>query len=143
MNKLLLISGLLAAGITLAAAPSPVSVLENFFLHFNAMDKQKLNETSDSPFIFSIGGSTTSSERYGDSINFEGLIDSGWAYSKLNQAKLIYQDEATAMVDVSFTRHGEDGVVISDTNAVYMLVKKDNTWKLKAGFIPRDLTLGN
>ncbi len=88
------------------------------------MDKQKLNETSDSPFILSIGGNTTSSERYSDSINFEGLIESGWANSKLNQAKLIYQDEVTAMVDVSFSRHGENDVVISETSAVYMLAKK-------------------
>ena len=54
------------------------------------MDKEKLNQVSDSPFVFSIGGSITKSDRYGDLVNFDGLQNSGWTYSKLARAQVIY-----------------------------------------------------
>mgnify|MGYP001307361077 FL=1 len=142
-RSILLLLGLLSTNLGLAEAPDPVSAIEKFFLHFNEMDKDKLNEVSDSPFVFSIGGNTTTADRYGDLINFEGLKKSGWAYSKLSETRLIYQDETTAMIDFSFTRHDTDDEVISSTKAIYVLVKKQNTWKLKAGFIPDTLTLGH
>tara|TARA_A100001011_G_scaffold394455_1_gene486947 strand:+ start:3126 stop:3572 length:447 start_codon:yes stop_codon:yes gene_type:complete len=142
-RSILLLLGLLSTNLGLAEAPDPVSAIEKFFLHFNEMDKDKLNEVSDSPFVFSIGGNTTTADRYGDLINFEGLKKSGWAYSKLSETRLIYQDETTAMIDFSFTRHDTNDEVISSTKAIYVLVKKQNTWKLKAGFIPDTLTLGH
>ena len=139
----LFLFGLLSANLGFAEASDPVSAIEKFFLHFNEMDKDKLNDVSDSPFVFSIGGNTTKADRYGDLINFEGLKKSGWAYSKLSETRLIYQDEATAMIDFSFTRHDKNDEIISSTKAIYVLVKKQNAWKLKAGFIPDSLTLGN
>ena len=142
-RSILLLLGLLSTNLGLAEAPDPVSAIEKFFLHFNEMDKDKLNEVSDSPFVFSIGGNTTTADRYGDLINFEGLKKSGWAYSKLSETRLIYQDETTAMIDFSFTRHDTNDEVISSTKAIYVLVKKQNTWKLQAGFIPDTLTLGH
>ena len=138
-----LLFGLLSTNLGLAESSDPVAAIEKFFSHFNGMDKEKLNEVSDSPFVFSIGGNTTKADRYGDLINFEGLIKSGWAYSKLSDTRLIYQDETTAMIDLSFTRHDTKNKVISSSKAIYVLVKKQNTWKLKAGFIPNTLTLGN
>lgn len=139
----LFLFGLLSANLGFAEASDPVSAIEKFFLYFNEMDKDKLNEVSDSPFVFSIGGNTTKADRYGDLINFEGLKKSGWAYSKLSETRLIYQDEATAMIDFSFTRHDKNDEIISSTKAIYVLVKKQNAWKLKAGFIPDSLTLGD
>ena len=138
-----LLFGLLSTNLGLAESSDPVAAIEKFFSHFNGMDKEKLNEVSDSPFVFSIGGNTTKADRYGDLINFEGLIQSGWAYSKLSDTRLIYQDETTAMIDLSFTRHDTNNQVISSSKAIYVLVKKQNTWKLKAGFVPATLTLGD
>ena len=138
-----LLFGLLSTNLGVAESSDPVAAIEKFFSHFNGMDKEKLNEVSDSPFVFSIGGNTTKADRYGDLINFEGLIKSGWAYSKLSETRLIYQDETTAMIDLSFTRHDTNNKVISSSKAIYVLVKKQNTWKLKAGFVPSTLTLGD
>ena len=138
-----LLFGLLSTNLGLAESSDPVVAIEKFFSYFNGMDKEKLNEVSDSPFVFSIGGNTTKADRYGDLINFEGLIKSGWAYSKLSDTRLIYQDETTAMIDLSFTRHDTKKAVISSSKAIYVLVKKQNTWKLKAGFVPSTLTLGD
>ena len=72
-----LLFGLLSTNLGLAESSDPVAAIEKFFSHFNGMDKEKLNEVSDSPFVFSIGGNTTKADRYGDLINFEGLIKSG------------------------------------------------------------------
>lgn len=47
------------------------------------------------------------------------------------------------MIDFTFTRHDKNDAVISSTDGIYVLVKKQNTWKLKAEFIPNTLTLGN
>ena len=141
-RSVFLVIGLLSASLVFGDSSDPISLVEKFFAHFNKMDKEKLNQVSDSPFVFSIGGSTTKSDRYGDLVNFDGLQKSGWTYSKLARAQVIYQDEATAMIDFTFTRHDKNDEVISSTDGIYVLVKKQNTWKLKAGFIPNALTLG-
>ena len=138
----ILVLGLLSASLGLADSSDPISLVEKFFSHFNKMDEEKLNQVSDSPFVFSIGGNTTKSDHYGDLVNFDGLQKSGWAYSKLSKARVIYQDETTAMIDFSFTRHDKNNEILSSTDGIYVLVKKQNTWKLKAGFIPDTLTLG-
>ena len=79
----LLLIGLLSADLVFGDSTDPISLVEKFFSHFNDMDKDKLNQVSDSPFVFSIGGEITKSDRYGNLVNFEGLRKSGWTYSKL------------------------------------------------------------
>jgi hypothetical protein len=46
------------------------------------------------------------------------------------------------MVDVNFSRFNAADNPISTTQVVFLLVWKDNAWKLKAGFVDGDLTLG-
>ena len=82
------------------------------------------------------------SEYYGDSVDFEGLRNQGWAYSKINESELIYADELSAMVDINFSRLSEDDEVLSTTDALYLLVNKEGNWLLKAGFINSNLSLG-
>ena len=101
-----------------------------------------MNEASDSPFIFSIGNKTTAHEKYGDSVDFDGLKAIGWAYSSINNADLIYKDDASAMVSINFSRYNTDDEAISTTAVTYMLVFKDDMWKLKAGFVQGNLSLG-
>ena len=97
---------------------------------------------SDSPFIFFIGTNKTVSENYGDSVDFEGLRKQGWAYSKINESELLYADELSAMVDINFSRLNKDEEVLSATDATYLLVYKEGSWLLKAGFINSNLSLG-
>ena len=101
-----------------------------------------MNEASDSPFIFSIGNKTTAHEKYGDSVDFDGLKAIGWAYSSINSADLVYKDDASAMVSINFSRYNADDEAISTTAVTYMLVFKDDIWKLKAGFVQGNLSLG-
>ena len=125
-----------------AKQKSPIEAVEKYFDYFNDADKQALNDNSDSPFIFSIGNKTTAYEKYGDSVDFDGLRAIGWSYSTINNADLIYKDDASAMVSINFSRYNTDDEAISTTDVTYMLVFKDDMWKLKAGFVQGSLSLG-
>ena len=125
-----------------AQQKSPVEAVERYFDYFNKADKQALNDNSDSPFIFSIGNETNTHEKYGDSLDFDGLRAIGWAYSTINSANLIYKDDSSAMVDINFSRYNSSDESLSKTDVTYMLVFKDNMWKLKGGFVPGNLSLG-
>tara|TARA_B100000212_G_scaffold88587_1_gene64893 strand:+ start:617 stop:1045 length:429 start_codon:yes stop_codon:yes gene_type:complete len=113
-----------------------------YFEYFNNSDKDALNNASDSPFIFLIGNNKTVSEKYGDSVNFEGLRQEGWAYSRINDSELIYSDEVSAMVEINFSRFNAKDEALSTTDAIYLLVYKNKKWLLKAGFIGSSLSLG-
>ena len=123
-------------------AQNPEEAVHKFFELFNSTDKAKLNEASDSPFIFLIGNNKTISENYGDSLDFEGLREQGWAYSKINESELIYSDLISAMVDTNFSRISQDKDVLSTTNATYLLLNKEGKWLLKGAFINSNLSLG-
>ena len=123
-------------------AQNPEEAVHKFFEFFNSADKAILNEASDSPFIFLIGDSKTVSENYGDSVDFEGLRNQGWSYSKINESELIYADAMSAMVDINFSRLNQDNDVLSTTDATYLLVNKKGKWLLKGAFINSNLSLG-
>ena len=75
-------------------------------------------------------------ESYSASGAYEGLKSTDWSYSTLNSADLIYEDGDTAMVDVNFSRFNKNDELISTFALVYLLVRKNDMWKLKAGFAP-------
>jgi hypothetical protein len=120
----------------------PVVAIENYFSSFNKEDRDALNEAADSPFIFVIGGEPRAYDRYGDAVDFEGLKASGWSYSLINSKELIYSDDLTAAVRMNFSRFNESDEVISTTDSVYLLVRRDGEWKVKGGFLNGTLTLG-
>ena len=123
-------------------AQNPEQAVYEYFEYFNNSDKDALNNASDSPFIFLIGNNKTVSEKYGDSVNFEGLRQEGWAYSRINDSELIYSDAVSAMVEINFSRFNVKDEALSTTDAIYLLVYKNDKWLLKAGFIGSSLSLG-
>ena len=123
-------------------AQNPEQAVNEYFDYFNNSDKDALNNASDSPFVFLIGNNKTVAEKYGDSVNFEGLRKEGWAYSKINDSELIYSDELSAMVEINFSRFNAKDEALSTTDAIYLLVYKNDNWLLKAGFIGSSLSLG-
>ncbi len=124
-------------------AQNPEQAVNEYFDYFNNSDIDALNNASDSPFVFLIGNNKTVSKKYGDSVNFEGLRKEGWAYSKINDSELIYSDEVSAMVEIKFTRFNAKDEALSTTDAIYLLVFKNDKWLLKAGFIGSGLSLGH
>ena len=121
---------------------SPQESVSIYFEYFNNADTQSLNDASDSPFIFSLRGIRTAYEKYGDSVDFDGLKKQGWAYSKINTSKLVYQDEISAMVDINFSRFNKDDEVISSADVTYLMLRKKYNWKMKAAFVYGNLSLG-
>ena len=64
------------------------------------------------------------------------------AYSSINSADLVYKDYSSVMVDINFSRYNSSDESLSKTDVTYMLVFKDNMWKLKGSFVPGNLSLG-
>jgi hypothetical protein len=121
---------------------TPQAAIEKYFDNFNDKNKQALIDAADSPFVFVIGGQVKTFDSYGDAVDFSGMEASGWAYSELHSNKLIYADESTAMVAVNFSRYNKSNEPIATSNVVYLLVQDSGRWKLKAGFVNDNLTLG-
>ena len=121
---------------------SPEMTIERYFSSFNDEDMDALNKTADSPFFYIIDGKPRSYERFGDAIDFEGLKASGWSYSLMHSKELVYSDDLTAAVRVNFSRFNESDEVISTSDVVYLLVRRDEEWKVKGGLLSGTLTLG-
>ena len=120
----------------------PVEAVANYFEYFNNANKEALNENSDSPFIFIIGNEKNAYDKYGDSVDFEGLEKIGWSYSSILSSELIYKDRSSAMVHINFSRFNNKDEPISTSDVTYLLVYKDAQWKMKAGFVQGNLTMG-
>ena len=54
----------------------------------------------------------------------------------------IYSDEVSAMVEINFSRFNAKDEALSTTDAIYLLVYKNDNWLLKGGFIGSSLSLG-
>ena len=120
----------------------PVEAVANYFEYFNNANKKALNENSDSPFIFIIGNEKNTYDKYGASVDFEGLEKIGWSYSSIHSSELIYKDRSSAMVHINFSRFNKNDEVISTSDVTYLLVFKDGQWKMKSGFVQGNLSLG-
>ena len=135
---LLLVS--LSANSSDLSAPQ-VAILK-YFEYFNVKDIDSLNNASGQPFTLINGGKISKQNKYGDAVDFGGLENSGWAYSRIHQNELVQEDGMTAMVNINFSRYGLADVVISSSAVIYLLVNRDGAWKLKSGFVNGNLTLG-
>ncbi len=60
----------------------------------------------------------------------------------MHRKELVYSDDLTAAVRVNFSRFNESDEVISTSDVVYLLVRRDEEWKVKGGFLSGTLTLG-
>ena len=121
---------------------APQAAAERFFQYFNAKDIESLNNASGRPFIFSSGGEVIRWDSYGEALDFEALEESGWAYSRIHQNELVYEDDMTAMVDVNFSRYDSTDAVIATSDVIYLFVNRDGAWKIKSAFVKGNLTLG-
>ena len=139
LSLILLLISLSAHSSDLSA---PQLAIQKYFEHFNAKDIDSLNNASGQPFTLINGGKISKLSKYGDAVDFGGLESSGWAYSRIHQNELVYEDDMTAMVNINFSRYGSTDAVISISDLIYLLVNRDGVWKLKSGFVNGNLTLG-
>ena len=139
LSLILLLASFTANSSDLSA---PQAAAEKFFQYFNAKDIESLNNESGRPFIFAAGGEVIRWNSYGEALDFEALEKSGWAYSRIHQSELVYEDDMTAMVDVNFSRYDSTDAVITTSDVIYLFIKRDGAWKIKSAFVKGNLTLG-
>ena len=142
MKTLSLILLLVSLSANSSDLSEPQVAIQQYFEYFNAKDIDSLNNASGQPFTLVNGGKISKWHKYGDAVDFGGLESSGWAYSRINQNKLVYEDDMTAMVNINFSRYDSADAVISTSDVIYLLVYRDGAWKLKSGFVNGNLTLG-
>ena len=133
---------IVSLSVTAQEQASPQGAVEKYFDYFNSEDREALNSASGKPFVFIMSGKAQTYDRYGDAVDFEGMKESGWAYSRIHDSELVYADEATAMVAINFSRYDRSDTPISTTDVIYLLVNIDEQWLLKAGLVNGNLTLG-
>ena len=121
---------------------APQISVEKYFEYFNDKDKNALDAALDKPFIFNIAGKVTRWDNYHEAVDFDGLEKSGWSYSRILKNELIYADDITAMVDVTFSRFNISNEPILKSEVVYFLVQRNGVWKIKSGFINGNVSLG-
>lgn len=139
LSLILLLISFTASSSDLSA---PQAAAEKFFQYFNAKDIESLNDASGRPFIFAAGGEVIKWQSYGEALDFEALEESGWAYSRIHQNQLVYEDDLTAMVDINFSRYDSTDAVITTSDVIYLLVSRDGAWKIKSAFVKGNLNLG-
>jgi hypothetical protein len=142
MKPLSLILLLVSLSANSSDLSAPQLAIEKYFQSFNAKDIESLNNASGQPFTFINGGKISKWNKYGDAIDFGGLEKSGWAYSRIHQTDLVYEDDMTAMVNINFSRYDLTDTIVSTSDIIYLLVNRNGAWKLKAGFVKGNLTLG-
>ena len=142
MKHLSLILLLISFAANSSDLSAPQAAAEQFFQYFNAKDIESLNNASGQPFIFAAGGAVIRWNSYGEALDFEALEESGWAYSRIHQNELVYEDDMTAMVDINFSRYDSTGAVITTSDVIYLFNNRDGAWKIKSAFVKGNLTLG-
>ena len=142
MKPLSLILLLISLSVNSSDLSAPQLAIEKYFQYFKAKDIESLNNASGQPFTLINGGKISKWNKYGYAVDFGGLESSVWAYSRIHQNELVYEDDLTAMVSINFSRYDSADAVISRSDEIYLLVDRDRAWKLKSGFVNGNLTLG-
>ena len=150
MKKLLLLatvflSGCVEVEVQLDAdspAVTPAETLYVYMDHFNNEDTQAINEMTDFPFFFIRGTDKGVYDKYEDFVDFQGLRNSGWNYSKIDSTEMIYEDPKTAMINWIFSRYDKDDNVTATQSVDYLLMNVNGVWKIKGAFTPTNFSTG-
>ena len=127
-----------------ADSPSvtPTETMSVYMDHFNNEDIKAINEMIEPPFFFLRGTDKGVYDKYEDFVDFQGLRNSGWSYSKINSFEMIYEDPKTSMINWSFSRYDKDDNVTLTASANYLLMNVDGVWKIKGAFAPTNISTG-
>ena len=123
-------------------AVTPTETMSVYMDHFNNEDMKAIDEMIEPPFFFLRGTDKGVYDKYEDFVDFQGLRNSGWSYSKVNSFEMIYEDPKTSMINWSFSRYNKDDNVTLTASANYLLMNVDGVWKIKGAFAPTNISTG-
>ena len=121
---------------------TPAKTLYVYMDHFNNEDTEAINEMTEFPFFFIRGTDKGVYDTYEDFVDFQGLRNSGWNYSKIDSTEMIYEDPKTAMINWVFSRYDKDDNSTLTQSADYLLINVDGVWKNKGAFSSTDFAMG-
>ena len=123
-------------------AVTPAETMYVYMDHFNNEDMDALNEMLEPPFFFVRGTDRGVYDKYEDFVDFQGLRNSGWNYSKIDSTDLIYEDPKTCMINWIFSRYDKDDNVTATQSVDYLLMNVNGVWKIKGAFTPTNFSTG-
>ena len=99
--------------------------VEKNFDYFNdrVNGRDALNVAVRQPFIFRIDGTINGWNNYGDPVDFVGLQNFGWSYSRIYKNELVFADGITSIFNIKFPRYITTDCAISTASAVYVRVR--------------------
>ena len=121
---------------------TPTETMYVYMDHFNNEDMEALNEMLEPPFFFLKGKDKGVYPTYEEFVDFQGLRNSGWNYSKIDSTEMIYEDPKTAMINWVFSRYDNDDNVTATQSVDYLLMNVNGVWKIKGAFTPTDFPMG-
>lgn len=123
---------------------SPKAVIDSFISLFNDQEVASLDNAANAPWFTIVDGTTSVFQSYSEMIDFEGLQATGWSYSRTRDVDVIFNNGSTAFVNTLLERLDESDKVIFDGQIIFVLVRKEEDWKL-AGWVSSgnsDIPLG-
>ena len=123
-------------------AVTPTETMSIYMDHFNNADIKAINEIIEPPFFFLNGTDKGVYDKYEDFVDFQGLRNSGWVYSKVNSFEMIYEGPETSMINWSFSRYDKNDNVTLTASDNYLLINVDGVWKIKGAFAPTNISTG-
>lgn len=61
---------------------------------------------------------------------FENFKKAGWAYTKINRLKVLFEDKNTAVIVMDYSRYTKNDIVYLKAKGVYTLSKEKGYWQV-------------
>jgi len=109
-------------------------LIEDFFVAFNAEDNEALQKIANYPHSFLLDNGRVVTAKSADELvmNFEGMKDrEGWHHSTLDAYKVCQSSADKVHVELTFSRHKEDGTNYWTVPALWIVTKQDGKWGIQ------------
>jgi hypothetical protein len=111
-----------------AAAPS-LALMDRLLERFNARDVAGWNATFHFPNMIVANGAIRTVASPGDQAEtIPNLLRQGWVRSEWRDLRVLQCAEAQAHLGATFLRFRADGTLLSETEALYVIERRDGRW---------------
>ena len=118
----------------MADESSPRLVLEDFLTLFNDRKITTLDQATSAPWLTIVDGKTNIFDAFSDMIDFDGLADTGWSYTRIGSTEVLHSDASTVFLKTIVERFDADDQLIFSGEFVVLLARKNDNWGV-AGWI--------
>jgi len=119
---------------TSEAEAAAKKLIDDFFVAFNAEDNDALQKIANYPHSFLLDNGRIITADSADALvmNFEGMKErEGWHHSTLDAYKVCQSSPEKVHVELTFSRHREDGTNYWTVPALWIVTKQDGKWGIQ------------